>query len=106
MEDCVFCKIVNKKIKSEILLESESLVAINDINPQAPIHLLIIPKLHIADMGGATDPLWIEIKKMVLELVRERGINNFRLVTNAGEAAYIKHMHVHVLGGVTVDRKL
>lgn len=105
-EGCVFCKIVDKKIKSKTVRESENLIVINDTSPQAPVHLLIIPKLHIADISGATDSLWVEIKKMVLELVKERGINNFRLITNAGDAAYVKHMHVHLLGGVTEDRKL
>jgi len=106
MEDCVFCKIIKGEIKPEILRESENLIAINDINPQAAVHLLIIPKKHVVDIAQITDPVWVEIKKMGLDLVKERGINNFRLVTNAGDAAVVKHMHMHLLGGVSDDRKL
>ncbi|HBB76566.1 MAG: Histidine triad (HIT) protein [Candidatus Woesebacteria bacterium GW2011_GWF1_40_24] len=106
MKDCVFCKILAGDIASDILRETENLIAINDINPQAGVHILIIPKRHISDIIGADDAIWVEIKKMGLELMKEKGINNFRIVTNAGNAAAVKHMHVHFLGEIVVDRKL
>jgi len=106
MEDCVFCKIINGEIPSSKLKETKNLLAINDINPQADTHILIIPKTHVRDITGLDDSLWIEIKKLGLELAKEKGINNFRLTTNAGDAALVHHMHMHLLGEVLSDRKI
>jgi histidine triad (HIT) family protein len=88
------------------LRETDSLIAINNINPQANIHILIIPKSHIKDITEVKDPLWVEMKNLGLELAKERGINNFRLTTNVGDAAAVHHMHMHLLGEVSVDRKI
>ncbi len=106
MENCVFCKIVNGKIPSTILKETDDLLVINDINPQADTHILIFPKRHIKDITELDDSLWVEIKKLGLELARERGINNFRLTTNSGDAAAVHHMHMHLLAEVLADRKI
>lgn len=106
MDDCIFCKIIKGEIPAEILRETPNLIAINDVNPQAKIHILVIPKAHIQDVTKTDDLLWVEAKKLGLELMKERGINNFRIVVNAGDAAAVKHLHLHFLGDVDVDRKL
>ena len=106
MEDCVFCKIVTGEIPSDKVKETEDLIAVKDKNPEADIHFLIIPKKHVKDVTEVDNSLWVEIKKLGLELTKERGINNFRLTTNAGEAARVHHMHMHLLAEVTVQRKI
>jgi len=106
MEDCVFCKIIKKEIPSETIKETENLIAIKDIHPQADIHILIIPKNHTTDVNDLEDLVWTDIKKLGLELVKEKGITNFRMTTNAGDAAAVHHMHMHLLGGITSDRKI
>lgn len=106
MEDCVFCKIIKGEIPSDKVKETENLIAINDINPQADVHILIIPKKHIKDINEASDALWTEIKQLGLELMKEKGINNFRMTTNAGDAAVVHHMHMHLLGKISSDRKI
>ncbi|MBI1863635.1 HIT domain-containing protein [Candidatus Woesebacteria bacterium] len=103
MKDCIFCKIINREISSKIEKESISFVVFSDIHPKASVHLLIVPKNHIKDINEITDGLWLEIKKIALEIAKERRISGFRLVTNAGKSAAIDHMHVHFLGGVSKD---
>ena len=106
MEDCVFCKIVKKELPSDKIKETDNLIAINDINPQADTHILIIPKRHIKDVSELDDSLWTEIKKLGLALMREKGITNFRMTTNAGNAADVHHMHMHLLGEISSDQKI
>ena len=102
----MFCKIIKKEIPSETIKETENLIAIKDIHPQADIHILIIPKNHTTDVNDLEDLVWTDIKKLGLELVKEKGITNFRMTTNAGDAAAVHHMHMHLLGGITSDRKI
>jgi histidine triad (HIT) family protein len=106
MEDCIFCKIIKKEVPSDILNETDNLIAINDINPQADTHILIIPKQHIKDVNVLNDSLWTDIKKLGLELLKEKGITNFRMVTNAGDEAMVRHMHMHLLSGISHDQKI
>ena len=102
----MFCKIIKKEIPSETIKETENLIAIKDIHPQADIHILIIPKNHTIDVNDLEDSVWTDIKKLGLELVKEKGITNFRMTTNAGDAAVVHHMHMHLLGEITSDRKI
>ena len=106
MEDCIFCKIVKKEIPSDIINETDNLIAINDNNPQADTHILIIPKQHIRDVNDLNDLLWTDIKKLGLELLKEKGITNFRMTTNAGDEAMVHHMHMHLLSGIPNDQKI
>jgi histidine triad (HIT) family protein len=106
MSDCLFCKIVAGEIPSKPVAESETAYAFYDIAPQAPVHVLIIPKQHItsADQvasshGGVVDDLVLLAQRVVeLEGVRDSG---YRLVMNVGADAQmtVAHLHVHVLGG-------
>lgn len=101
MEDCVFCRIVKGKEEAKVVKETENLVVIHDINPQAAVHLLIIPKKHIKDISKIDDELWSEIKNVAVGIGRERSPSGYRLLHNAGDAATIGHMQVHFLADTT-----
>lgn len=104
--DCLFCKIIDKKIPAKIVHEDEKSLAFQDINPQAPVHLLIIPKRHIIGLStlqpGETEQV-AHLFSVVPKLAREKGISEsgFRTVVNSGREAgqTVFHLHVHLLGG-------
>lgn len=104
--DCVFCKIVDGEIPSEKLKETENLIVIKDINPQASTHLLLIPKEHVRDIMDLSESAWGEIRKVAIDLIKENGLRGSRIAVNVGDAAVVPHMHVHLLGEVGADRKL
>ncbi len=106
MQDCIFCKIIKGEIPSRVEKETANLLAIHDTNPKAPIHLLIIPKKHINDLREDNGVNWAAIGKLAVKIAKEKGLSGFRLVHNAGDAAVVKHMHVHFLAGVTKDREV
>jgi histidine triad (HIT) family protein len=106
MENCLFCKIINKQINAEFIYEDDDLACIKDIHPQAPTHLLVLPKKHIATILELTEDDEKLIGKMVLkagEIAKQFDINNsgFRLIFNcnkdAGQSVY--HIHMHLVGG-------
>ncbi|MCG1012707.1 histidine triad nucleotide-binding protein [Tepidanaerobacter sp. GT38] len=104
--DCVFCKIINKEIPAKIAYEDDQVIAFHDINPQAPIHLLIIPKKHIAsimEIDEENGGLLKEIVRVAQNLAKENNIDKkgFRLVVNTGEEGgqTVQHLHFHLLGG-------
>lgn len=106
IDDCLFCKIIRREIPSEIVREDELTLAFEDINPQAPVHLLIVPKDHIAtvdDLGPEHDGYLAAVFRTAQELAAERGLagDGYRLVINSGERAgqSVFHVHVHLLGG-------
>lgn len=106
MSDCVFCKILNKELPSEVVFEDDQVLAIKDINPLAPVHLLLISKKHIASLNEALpedEGLMGHILMLAQKLAREFGIaeSGYRVVTNIGEEGgqAVKHLHFHVLGG-------
>lgn len=101
MEDCVFCNIVKGKMNTKFEKETDNLVVFNDINPQASIHLLIIPKKHVRDLGELEDGVWKEIKDIVVIMAREKSAKGFRLIHNSGEAASISHLQIHFLADVS-----
>ncbi|RKY39053.1 MAG: histidine triad nucleotide-binding protein [Candidatus Omnitrophota bacterium] len=104
--DCIFCKIVARQIPAEIVFEDERILAFNDINPQAPVHILIIPKKHIerlSDLHPSDKDLMAEIIFKAKQLAEDKGIaeRGYRLVINnnkdAGQAVF--HLHFHLIGG-------
>ena len=104
--DCIFCKIANKEIPSEIVSEDESFVVFKDINPKAPVHLLIIPKAHIGPVNtlGAQDKEIISgIVLKAKEMAEKIGVseNGYRLIFNVGKDAgmEVDHLHLHLLAG-------
>lgn len=106
MEDCIFCKISNKELPTEFLYETDDLVVFADIHPSAPVHYLIIPKVHYQNLSDTPDDVWVKIKKMALEIADKEGHKGFRLGNNYGNAAMVKHMHIHYLSGITKTRKI
>ncbi|WP_163194270.1 histidine triad nucleotide-binding protein [Clostridium thermarum] len=106
MEGCIFCKIASGEIPAEKVFESANVLAFKDINPGAPVHILIIPKKHIASVNDIEDQdvniigeIFIAAKKIASSLgVAEDG---YRVVTNCGENAgqTVQHLHYHLLGG-------
>jgi len=103
MSDCVFCKIVAGELPSKKVFENERILAFEDINPKAPIHILLIPRKHVVNLlDGAADPgLLGEIVALSAEIAKQRGARDYRLVTNTGlEAGQIVfHLHFHLLSG-------
>lgn len=104
MEDCLFCKIASGEIPSNKLWEDDDLLAFYDIDPQAPVHFLVIPKQHIESCGKIDETNSAVIAKafeLISKLAKENGIENFRVVSNCGEDAgqSVPHLHFHVLAG-------
>jgi len=103
--DCIFCKIVNGEIPANKVYEDGSVLAFHDLEPQAPVHILIIPKAHIAsaaEIGEAESALAGKLFVAAAKIAAEQGlIQGFRLVTNCGESAgqSVRHLHFHLLGG-------
>lgn len=104
MSDCIFCKIANKEIKSEIVYENKNVVAFKDLNPKAKIHILIVPKKHyetILDLDNKE--IMEDMLTAVKEIAKKYGIEEegFRLINNCKEygGQEVMHLHIHMLGG-------
>ncbi|MEV4440912.1 histidine triad nucleotide-binding protein [Streptomyces sp. NPDC049577] len=103
--DCLFCKIVSGEVPATVVRETETTVAFQDINPQAPVHVLVIPKVHYPDAGSlaAAEPgIAADVLREAAEVARqENGDKGFRIVFNTGAGAgqTVFHAHAHVLGG-------
>ncbi|HJN16498.1 MAG TPA: histidine triad nucleotide-binding protein [Armatimonadota bacterium] len=110
MSDCLFCKIVAGEIPAEVVAEDDRVLAFKDINPGAPVHLLVIPKRHVANSSTveeADEALVGHVVRVGCQVASEAGLSEsgFRLVLNngrdAGEA--VNHLHLHVIGGRALD---
>ncbi len=105
MDNCIFCKIVKGDIPSTKVYEDDDMIIIKDLNPQAPVHLLLIPKEHYANIIEMTDSQSQTLAKCLKKLstlTDELGLRNgFRLVSNKGEdgCQSVGHLHIHILGG-------
>lgn len=106
MNDCTFCQIVSKERSADIVLETDDFVVFPDINPHAPVHLLIVPKKHMKDVTEVDNETWVKIKDVAVRLGKERELDGYRLVHNAGNAAIIPHLHVHFMAGISPEDKL
>ena len=110
--DCIFCKIINGEIPSTKMYEDENMVIIKDIEPQATLHYLLIPKEHYANIIEMTDEQAVTLIKCIKKLstlVDELGLNDgFRLVSNKGEngCQTVEHLHIHILGGEKLSEKM
>ena len=105
-EDCLFCKIIEGEIDSDIVYEDERVIAFKDIEPQAPVHFLIVPRKHIAtllDLEEEDNELIGHIYQVANQLAEEEGIaeDGFQIISNCGEAGgqSVFHIHYHLLGG-------
>jgi histidine triad (HIT) family protein len=106
MTDCLFCKIVDKKIPAKIVHEDEHAVAFDDINPQAPVHTLVIPKRHVAavqDLGPNDQALLGQLLRTCVIVAQQKGVaeSGYRIVANTGPdgGQTVFHLHFHVMGG-------
>lgn len=109
----VFCKILNKELPSDVIMEGDSWIAINDIHPQAPVHVLIIPKKHLSDICAAAPEdaeLLGELLMAANKVAKKLGLEEkgFRLIINHGEhgGQLVPHLHVHLLGGKRLGAKI
>ncbi len=103
MSDCLFCKMVAGLIKPDIVYEDETVLAFRDIHPQAPVHILVIPKAHIATLNDLEEPLLAgQLLQVVAKIAQQEGIadTGYRTVINCnrhgGQEVY--HLHLHLLG--------
>ena len=113
MEDCIFCMIIDRKIPSEIVYEDEKVLAFNDINPVAPVHVVIVPKVHIANVNALTTEnaavvgdIHLAAKKIAAKLgIADKG---YRIINNCGPDAgqTVFHLHYHLTGGLKLGAKI
>lgn len=103
MEDCVFCRIVRGEIPANIVYESENVLAFDDVNPMAPVHVVAVPKIHVGTLMDVSEGMMDSMISAVQEVAKIKGIDKkgFRTVVNCNEdgGQVIFHLHVHILGG-------
>ena len=110
--DCIFCKIVAGEIPSAKVYEDESVYAFRDIQPQAPVHVLIVPKAHIASANEVSEEnadLVAKIFAAIPRIAEAEGLTNgYRVITNCGEdgCQSVKHLHFHSLGGKKLSERM
>lgn len=103
--DCLFCKIIAGEIPCSKVYEDDSVFAFNDIDPQAPVHVLIVPKEHIAsadDVNESNSAVIAHIFEVAAKIAKEKGLaDGYRIVNNCGDRAgqTVKHIHFHLMGG-------
>ena len=104
VDDCLFCRIVRKEIPATIVLSDDHVVAFRDINPQAPVHIVIVPREHVPSLNEATDAEMLgQLSLAATKLARSEGVaeSGYRTVVNTNRAAgqTVFHIHLHLLGG-------
>lgn len=108
MEDCIFCKVASGEIPATFVYEDDLVVAFDDISPQAPVHTLVIPRTHYADLGdNVPADTFAALCKAVSAVARAKGVaeSGYRVIVNNGPDANqtVKHLHVHVMGGRAME---
>ena len=113
MEDCIFCKIIKGEIPSTKVYEDEEILAFNDVNPAAPIHILVVPKKHIeslAHLEKEDEALVGRIYGVINKIAEEQGFKNegFRVIVNCGKngGQEVMHLHFHILAGKKLGEKI
>ena len=100
---CIFCKIVNKEIPSNPVMESDDFFAFHDLNPKAPVHILIIPKQHVDSFNEVSAEMMGKMTPFIQEVAEHVGVtkSGYRVITNIGEngGQEVQHLHWHLLGG-------
>lgn len=111
--DCIFCKIIEGALPSRKVFENDSILAFHDIKPAAPVHIVIIPKKHIATMNDVTDedaPMIAELFAVARQIAKEQGIaeSGYRLINNvnADGGQLVYHLHIHLLGGTKLSPQI
>lgn len=112
MENCLFCKIIKGEIPSTKVYEDEKILAFRDINPQAPTHILVIPKEHIDGVDALNESnsaVVSHIFAKIAEIAKNEGLSNgYRVVSNVGEdgGQTVRHLHFHIIGGAKLSEKM
>ncbi len=112
MDNCIFCKIIKGEIPSKKVYEDENVYAFHDINPNAPVHVLVIPKTHIPSISAVDESNIDAISKVMLaipKIAAQLGLENgYRVISNCGEdgGQTVHHIHFHILGGKKLSVKL
>lgn len=113
MEECIFCKIARGEIPSSKVYEDDEVIAFNDLNPQAPVHVLIVPKEHFANLNEADDmseALLAHLLRTASHVAKRLGLDKsgYRVVSNCGADACqsVQHLHIHLLGGAKLADKM
>lgn len=110
MEDCIFCKIINKEIPSSLVYEDDNCIAFNDLYPQAPIHILVVPRKHISNVTEADSETIKNVFEAINKITKEKKIDKsgFRVITNCGRDAgqTVNHLHFHILAGTNLEEKM
>ncbi len=110
--DCIFCKIIKGKIPSNKVYEDDKILAFRDINPMAPVHVLVVPKLHIEscnDVNGENSEYVKNIFEKIPEIAKKENLTNgYRVISNCGPDAKqsVKHLHFHILGGKSLPENM
>ena len=112
MENCLFCKIIRGELPSTKVYEDETIIAFRDIAPQAPTHVLVVPKAHIEDCNGITaenSAVIAHIFEVIPEIAKAEGlVNGYRVASNTGadSGQTVPHLHFHILGGKTLSLEM
>jgi histidine triad (HIT) family protein len=114
MTDCVFCKIAAGEIPANLLYDKDGIIAFRDIHPQAPVHILVVPREHISSAAAISKGnagVVAQCFTVIAELAEHEGLNasgGFRVITNSGPGAgqTVPHLHFHLLGGMNMSEKL
>lgn len=108
---CVFCEIISGNIPSTKVYEDDMMLAFKDLNPQAPVHILAVPKVHIScanEINEENSKYVAHIFEKLPEIAKSQGIDSYRIINNCGDDAgqTVKHLHFHLLGGVKMEEGL
>jgi histidine triad (HIT) family protein len=110
---CIFCKIANKEIPSQVVFENEYVLAFRDLNPQAPVHILVIPKKHVSsinEINSENSSIMAEIFLAINNIVKSEKISEsgYRVISNCGDdgCQSVQHLHFHILGGKKLSETL
>jgi histidine triad (HIT) family protein len=106
MESCIFCNVIAGKLPGTKLYEDRDVVVIRDIHPQAPVHWLVISKKHVPELLEVPKGLAGKMMEVVNKIIRDQGIEKYRIVINGKGAVLVDHLHIHVLGSVDKFRTL
>lgn len=104
--DCIFCKITRGEIPAKPVYQNNEILVINDIHPQAPVHMLVIPKKHVIDIMDMDKNEYERFMQAIRDVIKRESVQKFRLVHNGKGAQVVPHAHVHIMGQISADRNL
>lgn len=106
MSDCIFCNVISGKLPSTVLYQDDQIMVIKDIYPQAPVHWLVITKKHYDELLDLPENLLTDMIRIVRKVIRDEKIAKYRIVNNGKGAAFVGHVHIHVMGQIDKSRAL